>query len=79
MQLRYRTINEDRGARRAAELRDRFRHVSDASINHPQFGLRHGAQARTWSEVKSRQSQFQELMAWSVLAVVMVFIGMMML
>ncbi|MEE4014569.1 hypothetical protein V1T76_21065 [Roseibium sp. FZY0029] len=79
MPLRYRTINEDRGARRAAELRDRFSHVSEASINRPQFGLRHAPQARTWNEAKSRQSQFQELMAWSVLAIVMVFIGMMML
>ncbi|GAB2184685.1 hypothetical protein [Roseibium sp. LAB1] len=77
MQLRYRTINEDRGSRRAAELRDRFRHVSDASINGPQFGLRPGAQARTWTQDKSRQAQFQELMAWSVLAAVMVFIGLM--
>jgi hypothetical protein len=79
MPSRYRTINEDRGARRAAELRDRFRHVSDASISRPHFGLRQALQARTWNEARSHQSQFQELMAWSALASVVVFIGMMML
>ncbi|MGX1495028.1 hypothetical protein [Roseibium aggregatum] len=79
MPSRYRTINEDRGARRAAELRDRFSHVSEASTNRSQFGLRHAPQTRTWNEARSRQSQVQELMAWSVLAIVMVFIGMMVL
>lgn len=71
------TINEDRGARRAAELRRRFAHVSKTSINRPHFGLRTSPAGRSWGATRAYRAQLQEFLAWSTLAVVVVFIGFM--
>ena len=75
MQAKVQTINEDRGARRAADLRRRFRHVSDTAIASPRYGRGFGIQSHSAVHAKSRQAQFQELMAWSMLAIVLTFIG----
>lgn len=71
------TINEDRGARRAAELRRRFAHVSNKSIGRPQFGLRTPPAGRSWGATRTYRAQLQEFLAWSTLAVVVMFIGFM--
>ena len=69
------TINEDRGARRAAELRRRFAHVSNRSISRPRFGLRTAPAGPSWGRTRARRAQIQEFLAWSTLAVVVMFIG----
>jgi hypothetical protein len=75
MALKYQTINEDRGARRAAELRRRFRHVSNTSINQRQFGVWSTPAKRHWSDQISRKTQLNEFLIWSVLAAIVVFFG----
>ena len=69
------TLNETRGARRAAELRRRFAHVSDTSLGRSGFGLRAAPAARSWNTARARRSQLQEFLAWSLLAAVVTFIG----
>ncbi|MHA7776326.1 hypothetical protein [Roseibium sp. M-1] len=73
MYAKMHSLNEDRGARRAADLRRRFAHVSDAAISRPATGRRNSAQARVLT--RSRKAQLTELLGWSTLATVMVFIG----
>jgi hypothetical protein len=75
MALKYQTINEDRGARRAAELRRRFRHVSNSSINQRQFGVWSTPAKRQWPEQSSRKTQLNEFLIWSVLAAIVIFFG----
>lgn len=75
MVLKYQSINEDRGARRAAELRRRFRHVSNASTRRQQFGLRPAPEARTWSEANSRNARVRDIFVWSAVAAIAVFFG----
>lgn len=71
------TINESRGARRAAELRRRFAHVSNASRARSHFGLRPGPEDRSWNTARSRRAQLQEFLSWTALAAVVVVIGIM--
>ncbi|QFT29953.1 hypothetical protein K1718_04595 [Roseibium porphyridii] len=75
MVSRYQTLNEERGARRAAELRRRFSHVSNTAIKRPAFGLRSEPEAAAWSEIKSRRSHVNDLLIWLTLAVIVVFFG----
>lgn len=69
------TINESRGARRAADLRRRFAHVTNSSIGRPRFGLRQAPAGRGWGASRSQRAQLQEFLAWSALAGVVMFIG----
>ncbi|WP_269585478.1 hypothetical protein [Roseibium sp. Sym1] len=69
------TINENRGERRAAELRRRFAHVTDSSIGRQRFGLRSAPAVRGWGSSRSQRTRWQEFLAWSALAGVMMFIG----
>ncbi|POF30980.1 hypothetical protein CLV41_105158 [Roseibium marinum] len=81
----FRTINEERGARRAADLRRRFRHVSEASLrrasvsrshrDQPYFGRKPAATAPVWRDVKVRRSHFDNFLIWSVLAVIVTVAG----
>jgi hypothetical protein len=73
--MRSQTINENRGARRAAELRRRFAHVTDSSIGRQHFGLRSAPAGRGWGSSRSQQTRWREFLAWSALAGVMLFIG----
>lgn len=73
--MKVRTINEDRGARKAADLRRRFREVSSASVKRSQFGLRSGPQMRGWQETGSRQSRLNDFLIWSALGAAMVVAG----
>lgn len=75
MVARYQTINEERGAQKAAELRRRFRRASNASFNRPQFGMWPSPRQRSWVEIRSRQAQFKEFLIWSAMAVIVVFFG----
>ncbi|MES0881450.1 hypothetical protein [Roseibium sp. SCP14] len=75
MVTRYQTINEERGAQKAAELRRRFRQASKVSFNRPQFGLWPSTRQRSWVEIKSRQAQFREFLIWSAMAAIVVFFG----
>jgi len=75
MATRTQTINENRGARRAAELRRRFAHVSNTSLGRRPFGLRPVPATRSWGSGKSHRAQLQEFLAWSMLASVVLFIG----
>ncbi|MCX2725272.1 hypothetical protein [Roseibium salinum] len=63
--MNYQTINEERGARRAAELRRRFRKVSSAS-----FG-----RARSRLQNRARKNRAGGIMTWWVLAAIVVFLG----
>lgn len=72
MHAKFRTLNEDRGARRADDLRRRFSHVSgNAARSAPGRGS--PAQARVLN--RSHSAQLAELLSWGTLATVMVFIG----
>lgn len=73
MYAKTHTLNEDRGARRAADLRRRFSHVSNAAIARPARGRHSTARARALN--RSRRAQLAELLGWSTLAAVMMFIG----
>lgn len=75
MATQTQTINENRGARRAAELRRRFAHVSNTSFGRPSFGLGLTPAGRSWNTSRSRRAQLQEFLAWSMLAGVVMFIG----
>lgn len=75
MATRPQTINENRGARRAAELRRRFAHVTNSSIGRQHFGLRPVPAGRGWDTSRSQRARLQEFLAWSALAGVMMFIG----
>ena len=75
MSANYQTINEERGARKAAELRRRFGNVSRASGGRPQFGMWPAQRQAARGQLKSRQAQFRELMIWSAMAVIVVFFG----
>ncbi|PVB62451.1 hypothetical protein [Labrenzia sp. 011] len=80
-----RTINEERGARRAEDLRRRFRHVSDVSF-------RSASGSRSWQgqrhpgrnpatapagvqRLRARRSQMTDFLTWCVLAVIVATIG----
>ena len=69
------TLNENRGAERAAELRRRFRHVSDASFGHPQFGMWPTSSSLKGLSVSARRRHIRELTAWVAMAGVVLFIG----
>jgi len=75
MAMNTQTINEDRGARRAAELRRRFAHVSNRSIARPRFGLRTPQAGPSWGSTRARRAELQEFLAWSTFAAVIVFAG----
>ncbi|MBO6508351.1 MAG: hypothetical protein JJ866_24290 [Roseibium sp.] len=75
MALKYQTINEERGARRAAELRQRFRHVSETSIGRPQFGIWSKPEQASRSNRMLRRAQRNEFLIWAVLAAITVFFG----
>ncbi|KZM50559.1 hypothetical protein [Labrenzia sp. OB1] len=79
-------INEERGARRAEELRRRFRHVSDTSFRRASVGRAHSsgrlyfgqkpaATAPSWGEVKARRPHLDNFLIWCVLAVVVAIAG----
>jgi len=69
------TINESRGARRAADLRRRFAHVSNKTIPRQGFGLRSAPAGQTWGSSRLHSAQLREFLAWSLLAGVVMFIG----
>ncbi|MCK7613043.1 hypothetical protein [Roseibium sediminicola] len=75
MATQTQSINENRGARRAAELRRRFAHVSNTSFGRPSFGLRPAPAGRSHGFNRSRRAQLQEFLGWSMLAAVVMFIG----
>ncbi len=75
MALNHQTINEERGARRAADLRRRFALVSDVSFNRPSFGLHPASPRRSWAAGGSRRAQINDVLIWSTLAAIMVFFG----
>jgi len=75
MAVHTQSLNEDRSARRAAELRRRFAHVSDASLGRARFGPGRMPAGRIRSTARSRRAQLQEFLAWSMLAGAMIFIG----
>ncbi len=77
--MRHQTINEDRGARRAAELRQKFRHVSDASFGQSRFSARSAVRARSWNGERSRQAEVQAFLGWSLLGMIVAFIGLVVL
>ncbi|WP_299820506.1 hypothetical protein [uncultured Roseibium sp.] len=78
-------INEDRGARRAEDLRRRFRHVSDASFRRASasrtqngrlyFGQKPAAPSPSWGDVKARRPHLDNFMIWCVLAVIVAVAG----
>jgi len=66
--MMYQTINEERGARRAAELRRRFRKVSNKSLGRKQFGV--------WpAGSQLRRTELNQFLLWCVLGVIVAFIG----
>lgn len=73
MTTSYQTINEERGARKAAELRKRFRNASRTSGVVPGFGadkidaLRNG--------FGSRRAYFNAFLIWVTMAAVIAFFG----
>jgi len=73
--MKFRTIDENRGARRAADLRRRFRQVSNRSMKRPQFGLRPGPQAPGWREAGTRKARLNDFLVWCALGAVAVFFG----
>jgi|GEM_PF-1904703 len=73
MYAKFRTLNEDRGARRAADLRRRFSRVSGKAAARHVPGRGSPAQARVLN--RSHSGQLAELLGWGTLATVMVFIG----
>ncbi|WP_428648581.1 hypothetical protein [Roseibium sp.] len=73
--MSYHTIDEERGARRAEELRRRFRHVSDASFGRSRYGFGPSTHSRSRSEAAIRYAQIRNVLFWSLLAVAMVFVG----
>lgn len=77
MYAKFRTLNEDRGARRAADLRRRFSHVSGKAAARNVPGRRNSAQARVVN--RSHSAQLAELLSWGTLATAMVFIGFLMI
>ncbi|MEM5583113.1 hypothetical protein WNZ15_11680 [Roseibium sp. AS2] len=77
MAMNYTSINEDRGARRAAELRRRFAQVSSKASRGDGFGFGPVAQQRLRHVGASRRSELHSFLAWSALAAVVVVIGMM--
>ncbi|MCV0426544.1 MAG: hypothetical protein K5905_13830, partial [Roseibium sp.] len=70
MVARYQTINEERGAQKAADLRRRFRRASRISSGRPQFGMWPSPRQKDWSQDRSRQAQFREFVIWSAMAAI---------
>lgn len=73
--MTYQTIDEDRGAQKAADLRRRFRKVSNASLSNRQFGLWPASRNRILAEAHSRQSHVNEFLLWCAFAAVVIFAG----
>lgn len=73
--MNHQTINEERGARRAEELRRWFRHVSNASFGRSGYGFGPSSPVRPRSHAVVRQAQIRDFLFWSLLAVAIVFIG----
>lgn len=71
----YQALNEDRGARRAAQLRRRFRNVSNGSFRSPGTFEGKTATHGTWRRPSSRLSRYNTFVAWSVIALVVLFFG----
>jgi len=64
----YQTINEERGARRAAELRRRFSTVSKASTAH-------GSTRLQLPGMSSRKQYLKSFLVWVAMAGVLVLFG----
>ena len=75
MTLKYQTINEDRGARRAADLRKRFSRVSNKAIGQRQFGDWSNAARLRVPNQSVRKAHRNEFLIWTVLAAIVVFFG----
>ncbi|MEP3049037.1 MAG: hypothetical protein ABJL55_20875 [Roseibium sp.] len=73
--MTYQTINEDRGEQRAAELRNRFRHISDASFGRRQFGIWPSTSEHAGRSKMSRRSHFSEFAVWIGMAAVVLLVG----
>ena len=73
--MTYQTIDEDRGALKAQELRRRFRQVSNASMGHRQFGLWPARENRIRADAETRQARINEFFLWCTVGAVVLMAG----
>lgn len=71
----YRTLNEDRGARRAADLKRRFRHVSDTSFGPRRSFVPSASGARNPNVSSIGRTRFNTFAVWATMAVIVLFVS----
>ncbi|MEP4770633.1 MAG: hypothetical protein ABJY83_22235 [Roseibium sp.] len=73
--MTYQTINEDRGEQRAADLRNRFRQITDTSLGRRQFGIWPSSAEPVGRSSTKRWKHFSEFAVWLAMAIVVLSVG----